>query len=538
MKPQEQVVTASDVHSCLYYVHADRVDDDKLGETGKDEVYERNNNEDRRTSVPPLPNRLRGEPIQQSLYTSVENCTNLPAKTHAQLWTTTYHSRTSVQFRRKPVGGRTRNTESDTSSTLLAGSRRPLGPRPIHSNSHLEDNAPLETNAKRQNMDSMRWFGQLGTKHTPPPSRAERSDRSSTYPEDHLASINAKRTPNGHRGDRPEATSASFHYARSDSQVRNQSTSLTLIRRYYGEQWNVGKIRIGTETNEVGRKRSDASDSRVLFDQDYGTISIEIVTPGYDKFFKQRFLDRQNQSTDTNGKLDSSVSNNCSNFERRLWPLELRNRPDRHWRLESDPSRLVKYKSKLKFSASKTNSKQEKAMWAVSENMPPLDKPIQGCAFQSPWNGVCNFIPGTTGRSLKCRHTRDALESTAATKPQSSLVSELRFNLPSSTRQGKPASNSPHLSNFDNHSPRDSLRHTSQHPLPSGSRSPQEHDDDSSSVDGRMDLSLGREHAGGGSRGKQAKLGKLIVANEGLKMLDLLVAANVGLWWQVYDGYS
>jgi len=50
-----------------------------------------------------------------------------------------------------------------------------------------------------------------------------------------------------------------------------------------------------------------------------------------------------------------------------------------------------------------------------------------------------------------------------------------------------------------------------------------------------FDLSLGRERAGGGFGGKQAKLGKLILEDEGQKMLDLLVAANMALWWRAYE---
>ena len=50
-----------------------------------------------------------------------------------------------------------------------------------------------------------------------------------------------------------------------------------------------------------------------------------------------------------------------------------------------------------------------------------------------------------------------------------------------------------------------------------------------------MDLSLGQEYAGGGFGGKQAKLGKLIIEDEGMKMLDLLVAANISLWWRAYE---
>jgi hypothetical protein len=52
---------------------------------------------------------------------------------------------------------------------------------------------------------------------------------------------------------------------------------------------------------------------------------------------------------------------------------------------------------------------------------------------------------------------------------------------------------------------------------------------------GCLDLSLGQELAGGGLTGKRAKLGKLIINREGLKMMDLLVAANLSLWWRAYE---
>lgn len=54
----------------------------------------------------------------------------------------------------------------------------------------------------------------------------------------------------------------------------------------------------------------------------------------------------------------------------------------------------------------------------------------------------------------------------------------------------------------------------------------------------RLDLSLGQEFAGGGFGGKQAKLGKMILEDEGLKMMDLLVAANMALWWRAYEKAS
>ncbi|RAL03737.1 uncharacterized protein BO80DRAFT_400828 [Aspergillus ibericus CBS 121593] len=48
--------------------------------------------------------------------------------------------------------------------------------------------------------------------------------------------------------------------------------------------------------------------------------------------------------------------------------------------------------------------------------------------------------------------------------------------------------------------------------------------------DDRLDLSLARERAGGGMRGKSAKMGKLIVEDEGIKMLDLVVAACMAVY--------
>lgn len=50
----------------------------------------------------------------------------------------------------------------------------------------------------------------------------------------------------------------------------------------------------------------------------------------------------------------------------------------------------------------------------------------------------------------------------------------------------------------------------------------------------RLDFSLARELAGGGMRGKSAKLGKLVIEDEGIKMLDLVVAACMAVWWRGY----
>lgn len=52
---------------------------------------------------------------------------------------------------------------------------------------------------------------------------------------------------------------------------------------------------------------------------------------------------------------------------------------------------------------------------------------------------------------------------------------------------------------------------------------------------GNINLTLGQERAGGGFHGKRAKLGKLIIEDTGLRMLDLTVATNLALWWRAYE---
>lgn len=68
-------------------------------------------------------------------------------------------------------------------------------------------------------------------------------------------------------------------------------------------------------------------------------------------------------------------------------------------------------------------------------------------------------------------------------------------------------------------------------PASSAHPTPSENEDEN-----RLSLKLGREKAGGGYRGHSAKLGKLIIEDEGLKMCDLVVGAAMGVWWQHYGG--
>ncbi|KAK1777238.1 hypothetical protein QBC45DRAFT_417296 [Copromyces sp. CBS 386.78] len=176
----------------------------------------------------------------------------------------------------------------------------------------------------------------------------------------------------------------------------------------------------------------------------------------------------------------------------------------------------------------------------------------KGYVFLSPWLGRCEFRTGSTGRSLKCRHILDEHSGgitqidpaklaqsvrDAPTIGQSrgdsitwaitgaKPVSELRFNLPSEPR-------SPGAGG-EQGAATGSKRHRFSRFL--GLEPPSSEDEYFNDEEDVFDLALGREDAGGGSRGKRAKLGKLIVHDEGLKMLDLVVAANMGVWWNTWE---
>ncbi|KAK4113252.1 hypothetical protein N656DRAFT_778784 [Canariomyces notabilis] len=208
-------------------------------------------------------------------------------------------------------------------------------------------------------------------------------------------------------------------------------------------------------------------------------------------------------------------------------------------------------------SASTINSTDSDGSPTVITQPGPGLKP-KGYVFFSPWDGRCEFRTSTNGRSLKCRHVlgpanakidardlahnlRDAQamgrsrgDELSAAMVGAKPVSELRFNIPG-RRSGSGSSAAG--GNSDGGGGQGRRRgHLSEQfgrLLHRESHSSDEEEDDGVGYDEDMpmDLSLGREHAGGGNNGKRAKLGKLIIHDEGLKMLDLVVAANIGVWW-------
>lgn len=192
-------------------------------------------------------------------------------------------------------------------------------------------------------------------------------------------------------------------------------------------------------------------------------------------------------------------------------------------------------------------------------------KPRQAYSFLSPWQGTCSFSNGIDGRSLRCRHVLPTADPSVP--GMAADIAEVRFNLPWAKLRPKdtnPRQHSPLDSRFASTSPRgqptlaghkDQWRRSIQNfttrargqlskvdatgDAASGSPTCDVKRDESSRENDEepgMRLDLGREKAGGGFKGHSAKLGKLIIEDEGLKMCDLVVAACMGVWWQHYSG--
>jgi len=154
--------------------------------------------------------------------------------------------------------------------------------------------------------------------------------------------------------------------------------------------------------------------------------------------------------------------------------------------------------------------------------------------FTSPWDGRCVFRTGNAGRSVICRHITaesgqshsNPLVHTSSERRKAKLgvyppVSELRFNLPVADLLKSREEAAQQLHDHFNKllKPQNSAGYSS--------------DEEYSVLP--FDLSLGKEKAGGGTRGRRAKLGKLIIFDEGMKMLDLVIAANMGIWWGAWE---
>ena len=401
----------------------------------------------------------------------------------------------------------TRENAGDAVPPLLL--RRLQGPRPLHSRNGSVDTATLGRDLRKENVNPRRWSEQ-------PNSLGYRGVHSD------LAKGNGSNLTEYTKGPSSKAL----------------SLSITLIRRdpASGEQWNVGRILSSLASDGLAPSALDP-DIRDLQDG----ILIELETPGYQKFCKSRLCMDNNVATSVYTMQRNEVlapnEAQVENFCRIL-------RPGRSKGVPNSPSpRRNEFGSSLDTSFATRPSMESSRSRSQSSNPPLLDErsSMGYYSFLSPWHSNCSFATSATGKSIKCKHIlppglRDR-PNNASLDPIGSLISELRLNLPNSNVfKLKPQEHKrPTLSKFSRSAGFYSNSQLPSRPQSGLSTSQTTNDDASSEENERMDLSLGQERAGGGFGGKKAKLGKLILEPEGFKMLDLLVAVNMAIWWKVYE---
>ena len=560
IKPQEKVVTASDVQSSLYYVHVDSPEDYKLLESSDSEEDEPVGDA---RSYPTLNKQtsVRRKPLAQNPNPNLGDRPKPPPRVYQNLQAQNNNTvNGNFQVGRKPVGAVKEPARSGWEKAPPLPERKVLGPRPMNQQDYPSNHPALQNVPAKQNIDLRRGYEQPTV--TPP--------RLPPRPYSHIGNgtLAARLTENKHphvqtMTNDPCSTEHGWEWEKkwqnqrlSDdisgndhlSYIASQPTgnvehgSLSLIRRYNGEQWNVGKI---NNTNA----RSAAEGTAHLG----AGISVAILTPGYAKF-----TDREASMSGMQSNLEvfhepasllgsksdesSSSHDDKAAFRRHLRLSGHVKRPDHRRRQESTNS-MFNQETRPSFDSGigsqHSDGPSSPAILASEQDTPSLRRFL----LQSPWDGTCEFATGIAGRSLKCKHSYRSTDPRYGPGMHSATVSELRFNLPSSKAFGSPNPKSSvpgtpreakRSSIFSSHRKKHSSS-SLQTPDPASLSAANGYFGSKVELEDRLDLALGQEHAGGGFGGKQAKLGKLIIENEGLLMMDLVVAANMALWWRVYE---
>ncbi|KAF1963291.1 hypothetical protein CC80DRAFT_1957 [Byssothecium circinans] len=473
MKPREKVVTAEDIQNSLYYIHADHPEDERFM------VNATSFREPNCSNQPPVPPAHSQAPQIQRKAVPNAPGGGLP--------------------RRKPVPGMLAPVDGFENRHNVAAAD--------YTRSSLDHLRPDYT--PRRSFDSVQRQNENARPSLPARGRTEQ----------------------------PHASSA----------------SLTLIRRdpASGVQWNIAHIEDPPTLDVASSTLVSAPANRPIG----APLYIDITNPGYSKFLHaapeklppsqaqshdELFLNPNDTALGPQTQAPSSYEERSpSTFHRRLWMEGARDPSGGfgHRRLNSYDSNTSSARSSIEgMQRSSADLRPAAVSYLSRENqsystiqVSEKQTSFRGYVFMSPWNGRCEFSTGAGGGSLKCRHIVPGLQGAP---PVSLPVSELRFNLPATSKASTPRS--------EESSKRTSFFHRPRHNRHSSSVS-DTHDDSTHDARGafeRLDLTLGQEYAGGGFGGKESKLGKLIIEDEGLKMVDLLVAANVALWWRVYNKYD
>ncbi|KAI1780324.1 hypothetical protein F4818DRAFT_2633 [Hypoxylon cercidicola] len=546
LKPKVKNVTAGDVASSLYYVHLDTPEDEALvppPNQTKPGSSPRTSEESSRSG-----NQIHRKPVPgTSSLASSRADDNVPLPPTGKENQSNGNTSQQLPTRRPvPPPGSTPLSQRPPASQFVQPSgsikRKPLGPRPAHTESY-ENPLPQAPNYD-QNPE---YQSRLSSELSPPlPPRHREQPTMSQLTSQLASSLGNDRSPS------PKSPPKQRPFT---------PFSLTLIRRdpSSGQQWNVGKVAsFQLENPELITDDKNHHPSP--------SIIIHLETSGYAKFRGMPTHPPPDirSSVEIRPGSASSMSRmqmpemrgpatTANAFERQVmmtysksFTSNLRNKI-RHHRSHSDEDRPIS--PAIQFQHGRHDSATSIGSFGgdfdggeapvITQPAPGL-KP-RGYVFYSPWGGRCEFVTGHAGRSLSCRHILpsygggvfnplvDGAEAGngGGHKTKGQTVSELRFNLPSSELFAEKRSTEGAART------RDQLQSQFNRMLQKAQGL--EYDDDDDDGDWQLYLGLGREKAGGGNRGKRAKMGKLIVFDEGLKMLDLVVAANVGVWWTAWE---
>ncbi|KAL8867470.1 MAG: hypothetical protein Q9174_005645, partial [Haloplaca sp. 1 TL-2023] len=508
-RPLQKVVTAQDIQGSLYYVHVDSHDDERLRasfddncfdiiETERSTDYGHSSNNDQNHLAPVVAlngSETSGNDQPAMLRNSTERFNISPAVLK------------KTPIVRKPVGQRTQS-EVVIRSVPPSSKARIIGPRAM--------GAPLQAS----NIFAPALAH--GKENVIPHRQTEKaapvlplSPSNPLFPCD-VPHRNHQLNPSMNKGEEPhepylptprQKHQLSHELPKYHHDLGDEALSLTLIRRYDGSQKNAGRI----------SSVSDYRDSRDVHPTK-GNLSLEINTPGYTTFQDPKHFEgppADNQAFQRDLEIVQGASQGVKSREND-YPSAIGKRTSRM----SIDFRRLSVQGSTDSATSPRHSREGKLAQA------------RNYRFSSPWDGICEFETSITGQALKCKHTLPTQGS------QTSIVSELRFNLPTSKNVDGTSSGvlrSPERPRDPKRPSYFSKRHRSE-PFTSAGGNERRSTEEDDMVDPSV-LSLGQERAGGGFGGKKAKLGKLIIEPEGLKMLDLLVAANMGLWWKAYESY-
>ncbi|KAG0647370.1 hypothetical protein D0Z07_6981 [Hyphodiscus hymeniophilus] len=554
LKPQLKNVTAEDVASSLYYFHLNTEDDARL--LAEEQEYAQSEAPTESDVVGEKP--LARKPLPDAARPSVDLSRSRDTDVRGPSQTT------ATEFHRKPL-------PVPAKPSLDPALGQGISKRRLYPMSHelsliskpencLEHQLNLKINPKKQCKESPWGHGPLSQNIQLRGYHSKSKVSSDSGPSD----------------------SSPYNEIKADGVAK--SFTITVIRRdpSANAQWNVGSV--------TGESHGRAGKSNSNIKKPYFDIYVHLTTPGYTTFRSSPAVTSSGHQSQLHNRLAAQAESARPDWGFDRWVcMEGSNfftrASKQHQRAQSESSD--------KLAGAYGNSISTLGVRSRNDTADARDSNPKGYEFISPWGGRCKFTTGGGGRSLRCKHTLPtSLSSSNAVFESSGSadVSELRFNHPHSavlkahigTRSTEarltepkrfsipkfghirnkisqatrpPLPPRPDASSYAAEYPNDDEEppplppraYTDQHvagssdeqELPPYSisqtnytpRPPSEDYDD----DERLDLSIGREMAGGGNRGNRAKLGKLIINDEGFKMLDLVVAANIGIWWSIFD---